>query len=90
MAKKKAKKAAADVRIDPNLPLILGNTVTFVAPEGEGLVKAKLVASNGTYWVKATNGSGDARISWIVQGTDEVTVEFHDDGKKYAEGTFSI
>lgn len=87
---KAAKRSTGSVRLDPDLPLVHGNTVTFVAPEGDGRVLAKLETPQGVQWIGTSNGQGDARISWIVQVSGDITVGFYNDGDLYAEGTFTV
>lgn len=97
-AKKPAAKAEASsktgsVRIDPNLPLLPGNTVTFVAEGREGRTMAKIVTARGTDWVASSTGvaANEERVSKILEtGHDEITVEFYEDGKLYASGTWPV
>lgn len=79
------------VRLDPpSVRLVPGNSVTFVADEGDGRVQAKITTARGSVLVTASNGHGDARVSKILETNDEIVVEFFDDGKKYASGTFKV
>jgi hypothetical protein len=86
----KGHKANGGVRLDPNLPLVVGNSVTFVADEGKGRVMVRLETAQGVNWVAASNGHGDARVSLIIQVKGDIKVDFHSDGKKYASGTFTV
>lgn len=94
MAKKKsaAKPAAAKggIRLDPNLPLIPGNSVSFVAEERPGRVMAKIITARETWMVAASNGGGDARVTKILETGGDITVEFSEDGKLYASDTWTV
>lgn len=85
-----AKRTVGDVRVDPPLGILQGHVPTFVAPEGKGRVMAKIITPRQTVWVVASNGNGDARVSKVMEGPGDVTVEFYDDGKLYASGTWSV
>ncbi len=81
------------VRIDPNVALLPGNTVTFVAEAREGLVMAKIITAKDSWLVKTSTGvqANEERVSKIIEtGHGEITVEFYEDGKKYASGTWPV
>lgn len=78
------------IRLDPNLPLTPGNAVTFVAEHREGRVQAKIITARDSWLVAASMGSGDARVSKIIEVPGDITVEFYADGKLYASGTWPV
>lgn len=81
------------VRIDPNLPLIPGNSVTFVAEGREGRTMAKISTARGSDWVATSTGvaANEERVSKILEsGHGDVTVEFYEDGELYASGTWPV
>jgi len=85
------KSRKGDVRLDPQGALLPGNTVTFVADEGEGVVQAKIITAKDSWLVAASNTAGGARVSKIIEtGHGEITVEFYEDGKLYASGTWTV
>jgi hypothetical protein len=86
---KTSSKKAGSVRLDPNLALVPGNAVTFVAEAREGRVQAKIVTAKDSWIVAASVGS-EARVSKILEVPGELTVEFYEDGKLYASGTWNV
>ena len=78
------------IRLDPNLALTPGNAVTFVAEGRPGRVQAKIVTAKDSWLVAASLGSGDARVSKILEVPGDITVEFYEDGKLYASGTWEV
>ena len=84
------KAVTGGVSLDPNLPLIPGNAVSFVAEERPGRVQAKIVTAKDSWLVAASNIGGDARVSKILEVPGEITVEFYEDGKLYASGTWTV
>lgn len=86
-----ARKTGSGVRIDPNLPLLPGNSVSFVADAGDGVIQAKIVTAKDSWLVAASTNGGYARVSKIIEtGHGEITVEFYEDGKLYASGTWTV
>jgi hypothetical protein len=79
------------VSLDPNLPLLPGNTANFVAESRDGRVQAKIITAKDS-WLVAASQSGDyARVSKIIEtGHGEITVEFYADDKLYASGTWPV
>lgn len=54
---------------------------------------AKIVTARGTDWVASSTGvaANEERVSKILEtGHDEITVEFYEDGKLYASGTWPV
>jgi hypothetical protein len=85
------KKATQGVRLDPNLPLVPGNSVSFVTdvPENGDRFSVKISNDRGTTLNNISSTGGDLRIGRIVEsGWGTTTVEFYADGKKFAEGSF--
>jgi hypothetical protein len=78
------------IRLDPNLALTPGNAVTFVAEERAGRVQVKIITVKDSWLVAASNGGGDARVSKILEVPGPITVEFYEDGKLYASGTWQV
>jgi hypothetical protein len=89
-SKAKAASANGGVRLDPNLRLIPGNAVTFVAEGREGRTQAKIITSSESWIVATSSGPGEERVSKILERPGEITVEFYEDGKKYASGTWQV
>lgn len=95
-AKKSVVKTVADVggvRIDPNLPLIPGNSVTFVAEGRAGRTMAQVRTDRGSYWVATSTGvaANEERISKILESDHgNISVGFYEDGELYAFGTWPI
>ena len=95
-AKTAPKKAAASglgaVTLDPNLPLLPGRTVTFIAsPRTFGRAAVKIVTARDTWMGVPSISGGFARQAKIIEtGLGEITVTFYEDGEAYAEGTFSV
>lgn len=94
MAKKKtAPKSDGEgqVRLDPNLPLLPGNSVSFYTPvpEDAGRLTVKITDARGPVFANVVpGGNGDLRISKIVETAGTYKVEFFNDGKKFASGEF--
>jgi len=89
--KKAASTKSQGVRLDPNLPLVPGNSVNFVTevPEDGDRFSVKISNDRGTTLNEISSTGGDLRINRIVEtGWGTTTVEFYADGKKFAEGTF--
>lgn len=85
--------AVGAVRIDPDFPPIPGNTVNFnaQAPENAGRLTAKISGPRGPWFASLTpGGSGDLRVSKIIEVPGTITVEFFNDGKKFAEGSWDV
>ena len=87
---KPSKSTTGNVRLDPNLALIPGNSVTFVAPAKEGRVQAKIVTARDSWLVAASLRGDEARVSKILEVPGDITVEFYADGKKYASGSWKV
>lgn len=85
-----AKGAQGGVRLDPDLALIPGNTATFVAEARDGRVMAKIVTARDSWMVAASGGSGDARVSRILETAGPISVTFYEDGKEYASGSWTV
>ena len=80
-----------DVRLDPNLPLTPGNTVSFYTevPENPGRLSVKITDPRGPVFTNVVpGGNGDLRISKIIETAGTYKVEFFNDGKKFASGEF--
>lgn len=91
--KPSSSKKNGGVRLDPDLPLLPGNTVTFVAEGREGRTQAKIVTAKDSWLVATSTGAQGAeeRVSKIIEtGHGEITVEFYEDGKLYASGTWPV
>lgn len=81
------------VSISPNLPPIPGNTVTFYAkaPEDAGRLTAKISGPRGPWFANLTEGGdGDLRVSKIIEVPGTITVEFFNDGKSFAKGSWEV
>lgn len=79
------------VRLDPDLPLLPGNTVSFVAEGREGRTQAKITTAKDSWLVATSTGSNEERVSKIIEtGHGVITVEFFEDGELYASGTWSV
>lgn len=81
------------IRLDPHLPLLPGNTVTFVAEGREGRTMAKISTARGSAWVATSTGraANEERVSKIIEsGHGDITVEFYEDGELYAFGTWPV
>lgn len=91
MASKKKAKAqdTASVRIDPALPLLVGNSVTFVADDRDGRVMAKVVMGGFSVLTAPSRNDGEVRITRIIERPGDVTVSFMENGKVYAEGSWT-
>jgi len=87
----RARKSKGDVRLDPNLPLVAGNTANFVARQAKGVATAKVETDRGSWIGQVSNSPAGARISKIIEtGHTELKVTFYEDGKEYASGTFPV
>ena len=85
------KKLLAAVRIDPNLPLRPGNSVTFVADAPKGRPGVSVTTNRDAWAGKPSVSKTEARISKIIEtGHGTVDVVFTDDGEAYASGTFEV
>lgn len=87
---KKAAKVVGGVRLDPNLRLIPGNTVSFVAEYRPGRVQAKIVTPRDSWVVAASTLRDDSRVSKILEVPGEISVEFYEDGDLFAAGTWQV
>lgn len=91
MAKKKAATSDGSVRVDPNLPLTPGNTVSFYTdvPEDAGRLSVKITDQRGPVMTNVVpGGNGDLRISKIIETDGTYKVEFFNDGTSFASGEF--
>lgn len=81
------------VVLDPaSVALIPGNTVSFVAEDRPDAtrIQAKIITSRETWMVATSRDSTNARVSKILEVPGEITVEFYEDGKLYASGTWTV
>lgn len=76
------------VHLDPDLPLLPGNSGTFVARQANGQPSATLSTDRGEIRAIPSNTQSGARVSRIIETYGAVTVTFFEDGKPYASGTF--
>lgn len=90
VAKAEAPEVVGGIRLDPDLRLIPGNSVTFVAEGREGRTQAKIITSNETWVVATSSGPNEERVSKILERPGDITVEFYENGKKYASGTWPV
>lgn len=89
MAKKKS--SLESVSIDPDMPLLPGRTATFSARQAEGRAMVKIETNRETWMGQPSNSAGGARVSKIIEtGHTDITVTFSEDGKEYAQGTFTV
>lgn len=89
-SKAKAASTEGGIRLDPNLRLIPGNSVTFVAEGREGRTQAKIITSSESWIVATSSGPNEERVSKILERPGDITVEFYEDGKMYASGTWPV
>lgn len=89
---KPSKSTTGTIRLDPaNVALLPGNTVTFVAEGREGRTQAKIVTAKDSWLVATSSGQDEERVSKIIEtGHGEISVEFFEDGKSYAKGTWPV
>lgn len=77
------------VRLDPDLGLIPGNSVTFVAREAKGRAAVKISTNRGNWMGTPSNTPSGARQSKILD-PGPITVTFYEDGSAYAEGSWTV
>ncbi len=87
---KPSRSTTGNIRLDPNLALIPGNSVTFVAPAKDGRLQAKIITARDSWLVAASVRGDEARVSKILEVPGDITVEFYADGKKYASGSWTV
>jgi hypothetical protein len=88
MAAKKTAKST--LRLSPNLPLIPGNSVTFLADGGEGVATARVI-SNGVVWEGAVSSTEDEiGHTVLLERSGPLEITFYRDGKEVARGSYEV
>jgi hypothetical protein len=93
-ASKAAPKAAPiveyeSIRLDPDLPLVPGNSVTFVARPAAGRASVKISTDRGDWMGAPSSTPSGVRQSKILE-PGPISVTFYEEGEPYAQGSWEV
>jgi hypothetical protein len=80
------------VRVSPDLPFLQGNSASFFARGGKGVVTAKITrAGVEEDWLGPVSSTDDeAGLTILFERPGKFTVSFYEDDKQFATGSFEV